>query len=502
MNQNTIYGNKYATFVQYLDNYKKNQVINYYDCINISQNIYSHYLQNGYNDPTYCGIIPPPPPPSYVQNYTHYYPHNYPQYYPQYHPQYHPPNYQNNNNMYYQLYNQSSWNQSYNPLENEQNQQNESNEENGSNGQNGQNEQNESNESNEPNKLSRLEDFLQKCCDKMHKCTPELKVEPSPVKIYNVSIDVSVSSLPDLLKIIDQYEYKSDTEYNIDLKALHNIKDELNEMNNMIGMTNFKTAILDQLLYFVQNLHIGKENDFKHTVICGPPGTGKTEIAKIIGKMYSKLGILKNNIFKKVTRSDLIAGYLGQTAIKTKKVITECLGGCMFIDEAYSLAHYESNDSFSKECIDTLCEALSDHKDDLMVIVAGYETEMNETFFKANQGLDSRFIWRFKVDDYTFKELFLIFNKKIKENEWELVCDDNIAEKWFEQKIKDFKHFGRDMELLFSYTKISHGRRIYGKSVDLRKKITLEDLDSGYQLFIKNLKKSSDNKRFINDMYV
>jgi Holliday junction resolvasome RuvABC ATP-dependent DNA helicase subunit len=90
----------------------------------------------------------------------------------------------------------------------------------------------------------------------------------------------------------------------------------------------------------MQELHItNKESDFKHTVLYGPPGTGKTEIAKIIGTMYSKIGILKNNVFKKVTRNDMVAGYLGQTAIKTKKVIDECLGGVLFIDEAYSLAN-------------------------------------------------------------------------------------------------------------------------------------------------------------------
>jgi SpoVK/Ycf46/Vps4 family AAA+-type ATPase len=135
----------------------------------------------------------------------------------------------------------------------------------------------------------------------------------------------------------------------------------------------------------LQNLHkIVKEdkqiisNDYMHTVIYGPPGTGKTEVAKIIGKIYSNMGILGKNIFKKVTRSDLVAGFLGQTAIKTKDVIKESLGGVLFIDEAYSLGNNEKKDSFSKECIDTLCEALSDHKDNLMVIIAGYENELNE----------------------------------------------------------------------------------------------------------------------------
>jgi len=181
-------------------------------------------------------------------------------------------------------------------------------------------------------------------------------VEHICVKTKTVTIETDVKSLVDLLHIINTHEYDAQTQYNIDLKSLHAIKEEMTLLNDMIGMETIKTAVMNQLLYFIQNLGSGDagNGDFKHTVICGPPGTGKTEIAKLIGKMYSKVGILKNNVFKKVTRGDLIAGYLGQTAIKTNKVVTECIGGVLFIDEAYSLAAQDGNDSFSKECLDTL----------------------------------------------------------------------------------------------------------------------------------------------------
>jgi len=311
--------------------------------------------------------------------------------------------------------------------------------------------------------------------------------EKHDIVIEKVNIDTKIDNLNDLIKIIDENEFKPYAEYNIDLKALHNIKKELNDLNNMIGMENMKKSILDQLLYFIQELHVGKQiSEFKHTVIYGSPGTGKTEIAKIIGNMYSKLGILKNNVFKKVTRNDLIAGYLGQTAIKTKKVIDECLGGVLFIDEAYSLASTENNDTYSKECLDTLCEALSDHKDDLMVIIAGYDKELEDTFFRANRGLESRFIWRFKMDPYNHKEMMKIFKKKVFEHEWNFENETEINEKWFSDKKEAFKNFGRDMELLFTYTKIAHGRRIYGKDKELRKKISLPDINNGYEIFLKN----------------
>jgi len=303
----------------------------------------------------------------------------------------------------------------------------------------------------------------------------------------HLTIDMQFLNINDIIKIIDTYEYKPNIEYNIDLKSLHNIKPELLELNNMIGMESLKQSVFDQLLYFIQKLHIGKETaDFKHTAIYGPPGTGKTEIAKIIGRMYAKLGILKNNIFKKVTRNDLIAGYLGQTTIKTKKVIEECLGGVLFIDEAYSLASNDREDSYSKECLDILCESLSDHKENLMVIIAGYEEELQNTFFRVNRGLESRFIWRFTMDPYSSQELMKIFKKKVVDQEWQLDNEEDIKDRWFHDKKDNFKSFGRDMELLLTYTKVAHGKRIYGKDITFRKKITLDDINKGYDIFLKN----------------
>jgi SpoVK/Ycf46/Vps4 family AAA+-type ATPase len=326
-----------------------------------------------------------------------------------------------------------------------------------------------------------------------------LFVPPPPLK--KIEIDVSIQSLEDFIKIIDKYPYNPEIEYNIDLKNLHAIRSELVQLNNMIGLSSLKTSILDQLLYFLQEPILCENNQgYKHTILCGPPGTGKTEISKIIGTMYSKMGVLKkkkNNtyidaclsdkhIFKKVTRSDLIAGFLGQTAIKTKEVILECLGGCLFIDEAYSLGTIGNNDIFSKECIDTICEALSDHKDDLMVIIAGYENELKEQFFSTNPGLESRFIWKFTIDHYTPTELRQIFEKKISDERWTIAVDEKIQNSWFEKNKNDFKHYGRDMEQLLLHTKITHSRRIYGKSPNIYKIITMEDLENGRKKFLEN----------------
>jgi len=319
-----------------------------------------------------------------------------------------------------------------------------------------------------------------------------------PKKIFK-EIDVTIQSIGDLIKMIDDNPVDSDYEYNIDLKTLHMIRPELESINNMIGLHSLKQSIVDQLLYFIQHLHTGVNGDFKHTVLVGPPGTGKTDIARLMGQMYSKIGVLNTSIFKKATRSDLVAGYLGQTAIKTQKLIQECLGGVLFIDEAYSLGDVNQTDSFSRECIDTLCEALSSHKDNLMVVIAGYEEELKQGFFNMNPGLESRFLWRFKMEPYSAKELRQIFIKKVKDNEWDFENVDDITDGWFEKRKDKFKQFGRDMENLYTYTKISHGRRIYGKPANQKRRISLEDLEKGYQVFLKH----KDTKKLIlPDMYL
>ncbi len=313
---------------------------------------------------------------------------------------------------------------------------------------------------------------------------------------YNIFNDIK--SLNDLILMINQYQNLSNISKNKYFEILLKIKEPLNDLNNLIGMKDLKNDILDQILFYVQNLHIKNGMEYMHTVLCGPPGTGKTEVAKIIGRIFSQLGILKNNSFTKVVRADLIAGYLGQTAIKTTKVIENSLGGVLFIDEAYALGNEEKRDSFAKECIDTLCEGLSNHKDNLMVIIAGYENELNNCFFNYNSGLRSRFPWIFKTDKYTAEDLMLIFNKKIKEINWKL--DHSINIDFFKENIKNLVNFGRDIELLISKTKICHGRRVFGLEENLKTIITKEDLQNGMKLFKKHTNQQT-NTNFMSHLY-
>ena len=324
-------------------------------------------------------------------------------------------------------------------------------------------------------------------------------------------IDCDFSTLQNVLSMLNENSYDANYEYNFDLKTLFYIRKDLEKLNTMIGMENIKNSILHQILYFIQKLHmkpnteskfINKNDivDYKHTVIYGPPGTGKTEIAEIMGKIYSKIGVLQKGTFKKVCRNDLVAGYLGQTALKTKDVITSCLGGCLFIDEAYSISSFNSGDSYSQECIDTLCEALSDHKHDLMVIVAGYKDEMENHFFPSNKGLQSRFIWRFQIDPYNYKELYQIFKKKTMEIEWKL-CDE-FKEKWFENKMDKFGNYGRSIEQLLSNIKLCHSKRIFGKNPEFRRFINMEDIQNGYDSYLIHLQDNQQKKDYLSGLYV
>ena len=323
----------------------------------------------------------------------------------------------------------------------------------------------------------------------------ELKLDVKE-KTY-CQIDFPLHTISDMLEMLNKYPYADDTKYNIDLKSLHNIRPELESLNNMIGNKPLKRSTLRQLLYFIQHFDDSKD-DYKHMIITGPPGTGKTEIAKIIGRMYSKLGILKKTYFKKITRADLVAGYLGQTAIKTKKVIDDAIGGVLFFDEAYS---FSVDESYSKECIDTLCECLSDNRNNLMMIIAGYENELENSFFKINAGLKSRFIWKFDIEPYTIEELMNIFVKIVNDSKWK--CSDDVDIKWFSDKKDQFKYNGRDMELLFSYVKVSHAQRIFGKDPSLKKSITIEDMNDGFKIFKENKEnKDTENKENLLSLYI
>ena len=170
-------------------------------------------------------------------------------------------------------------------------------------------------------------------------------------------------------------------------------------------------------------------------------------------------------------------------------MIKASMGGVLFIDEAYSLGNSEKRDSFAKECVDTLCEALSEYKHNWMVIIAGYEKELNDCFFSLNEGLNSRFTWRFKLDTYKPCELKSIYEKQVRDFGWTISTasgGDRLSERWFSEHMDYFTTYGRDMETLFTKTKIAHSRRVFCLPRSVKTEITMSDLENGFKLFIEN----------------
>jgi hypothetical protein len=300
-------------------------------------------------------------------------------------------------------------------------------------------------------------------------------------------INKEIKTINDLIELGLSYDPLDKKRYVINLRALNKCVEPLKDLNKMIGMKNVKEMIIDLMFFRLQNLKDG-DNEMWHLVIQGTPGSGKTEIAKILGKLYYSLGIAKKDSFTPVKRSDLIGKYLGHTAKMTQEVFDNAKGGILFIDEAYSLGNPEGRDTFSKECIDTINQNLTENKD-VIVFIAGYKDQLDESFFSYNPGLNRRFKMRITVDKYSASELREIYIKKIFDDKWDIMDNDlikNIPLKFFEKNYEMFKYNGGDMENLWHLTKICHARRIFGKELIYMKKIIDNDLEKAFNNYLSN----------------
>lgn len=292
--------------------------------------------------------------------------------------------------------------------------------------------------------------------------------------------------LDNLIKLCDIKKRKRKLEH----IKLSYLKEPLIELNTLIGMKNIKKSIVGQILYYIQGL---QDADMLHTIIEGPPGCGKTTVGRILGKIYCKLGLIKTDKFIIAKRSDLIGEYLGQTSMKTQKVIDSAMGGVLFIDEAYSLGNRRRTDSYSKECIDTINQNLSEKAGEFICIIAGYEIDLEECFFSYNPGLKRRFPWKYTITKYDHKELRLIFRKKVKESGWKFDNPKVGDNKWFEENEKYFIHQGGDIESFLSKCKIIHSARVFEYPHYKKKKLTNEDLNEALLEFKKHRKKDDDD---------
>ncbi|WP_242832077.1 AAA family ATPase [Butyrivibrio sp. VCD2006] len=242
--------------------------------------------------------------------------------------------------------------------------------------------------------------------------------------------------------------------------------DPMDDLNELIGLASIKHDV-KELTDFAKVQKLRKDEGMKsvpvslHLVFTGNPGTGKTTVARIISRIYKQIGVLSKGQLVEVDRSGLVAGYVGQTALKTQEKINQALGGVLFIDEAYSLS--QENDAFGQEAIDTILKAMEDHRDDLVVIVAGY-TDPMEKFINSNPGLKSRFNKYIEFPDYSVDELEEIFNMNLKKYEYEVEeeAKKHIRQMISTRKLTRLENFAnaREIRNLFEEIVTNQARRI------------------------------------------
>ena len=342
-------------------------------------------------------------------------------------------------------------------------------------------------------------------------------------------INKNIDTIEDLIYLGELY--KPHKKYNINIEKIYNILPILKKLNNIIGMESVKKSIINQIIFFIQDFQ-DKNTDMMHIVIQGPPGVGKTMLGEIIGEIYFKINIIEepddiknqecidcneettNKRCKKefkftiARRSDLIGKYLGHTAAKTQEVINKSLGGVLFIDEAYSLGNDEGKDSFSKECIDTINQNLSEKKNQLLVIIAGYKEALDTCFFSYNEGLRRRFPFVYTIEPYTPEEMSLILIKMVNNigDNWKIMPKNNILNKFFQKNIKLFNNSAGDIETLVFYIKLQHSRRVlcYPLGSPNRRNIINIDIEKAFEFFLNNKKekgKEKEKEKELSNMY-
>ncbi len=254
------------------------------------------------------------------------------------------------------------------------------------------------------------------------------------------------------------------------------MKDLLAELDGYIGLQTVKEEVHNLInmasVYQLRRQHDLPTTDMSlHLVFTGNPGTGKTMMARMMARIYRSLDILSRGQLVEVDRSGLVAGYVGQTAIKTQKVIEKAMGGVLFNDEAYALNGRSEND-FGQEAIDTILKAMEDHRDDLVVIVAGY-TDLMDRFIHSNPGLESRFNRFLLFDDYTTDEMVDIFRMQCKKGCYQLTEEARplIRDYIAEESADDSFGNARGVRNLFEHVLVAQNNRLA-----TMEKITREDL--------------------------
>ena len=362
-------------------------------------------------------------------------------------------------------------------------------------------------------------------------------------------IDFDIETLDDLIrmgKLYDSDDFHTKN-YNVNIAGVHAMIPVLQEFTELVGMKDLKQQAIEQIKYCSQNLHNRKprknnpktdkihrkpklnnflklltgqdeeeedneniysmnssmehdEEDMFHTMILGPPGVGKTKVAKYFGRIYLYLGITTCDICILASRKDFVGLHVGHTAKKVHDLFEKAKGGVIIFDEGYSLANgrgsADKSDCFGKEAVDAIVFEMT-QPGAAILILTGYMEFMKE-LLALNPGLESRFMFKYAIDGYTWKELTEILVKKINKKKWNVAdkCEKWLySSKFIEKYMGDnkFRYFGRSIEKLVIHTKIGHASRVYGKNA-IFKQITQKDIENGYKRYIDYEITKNENK--------
>ncbi|MDO4983474.1 MAG: AAA family ATPase [Eubacteriales bacterium] len=314
-------------------------------------------------------------------------------------------------------------------------------------------------------------EFITECIDKLNAVCDTNGVGKSREALDPMDyVTTAEPSFTEKYKPQPQGEGKKEEAPAADVKAEEekpSFEELMAELDALVGLDEVKKDVKN-LVNLMKVRKLRKDNDLPvppmslHMVFMGNPGTGKTTVARLISSLYASIGVLSKGQLVEVDRSGLVAGYVGQTALKTQEAIKNALGGVLFIDEAYSLSSGGEND-FGREAIETILKAMEDHRDDLIVIVAGY-TEPMKGFLTSNPGLESRFNKYFFFPDYNGEQLLEIFKSQCKKNAYILTKEAETAAKTlfdelYENRNENFGN-GRDVRNCFEDAIVRQSNRL------------------------------------------
>lgn len=343
--------------------------------------------------------------------------------------------------------------------------------------------------------------------------TPIKKIQRTDIEKSRTDFDVP-RNLNEFLVLAQNIRDDPDMKrpYGVNCDVIIKLIEPVQNLVNLIGMTQLKDTVLSMIMYYTLNLHtktvVNKNGDLEsvigdgdilHTVLYGPPGVGKTTVASILAKIYVCLGFLSSDKVIFAKKVDFVGQFIGHTENKTEALLEKAKGCVLFIDEVYSFGSNGYIDTFAKIAVDMLNQALSENKRNFVCMIAGYEKDIEENFFSINSGLKSRFVWQFNIETYSASELKNIFIGKIRKEGWDILEDE--LESFFSKNVRSFEYFGRDIEVFFTKCKISHAQRIWGKMDERKKLLNSNDIEEGLKLYLQNRKSEENSLKGVSHIY-